>query len=93
MDAHNKKFMKLLLKNWGFWSIIANVILLATVIIMSVIWSGHSCPVLNVAPYENKAIELQFKVKEYENKLFIQNAIIDGYNNDKLDSVWSAIQR
>ena len=85
--------MKLLLKNWGFWSIVANIVFIATIIIMAVIWSKQECPKLDVTPYENKAIELQFKVKQYEKKLLLQNIIIDSYNNDELDSVWTAIQR
>ena len=85
--------MNLLIKNWGFWSIVANVIFVATIIIMSVIWSKHECPKLDATPYENKIIEQEFKIKEYEKNMFIRNAIIDGYSNEQLDSVWSAIQR
>ena len=36
--------MKLLIKNLTFWSIIGNIILIATIIIMAVIWNKHECP-------------------------------------------------
>ena len=85
--------MKNLIKYPLFWSLLVNVILLATVIILSVLKAKHECPTLDVTPYENKAIELQFKVKQYEKKLLLQNIIIDRYNNDELDSVWATIQR
>lgn len=85
--------MRELFKNPLLWSLLINVILIFTIVIMSIIWSKHECPKIDVTPYENKTIELEFKIKDYEKKLLVKNAIIDSYNNDQLDSVWSAINR
>lgn len=70
---------KLLLKNWGFWSIVANVVFLATIIIMAIVWSGQSCP----KPTKPQLDEIHLnKIKEIQNaetKNDVDSLLIDLY--------------
>lgn len=70
-------------------SIIAGLVI--AIVIMAFVWSRHECPEQDVATLENQIIEANEKIKEYENKIRLDNAIIDAFNNDELDSVWARI--
>ena len=87
----------MLLKNWGFWSIIANIVLAFTIVIMAVVWSNHECPKVDYSAketeYTQKIDSLQIKLINYERQILIEKININNLTNDQLDSLWSTIQR
>jgi len=72
--------MKLIFKNWGFWSIMANVILTATVIIMAVIWSKHECPKQERPVITEKHLQQIKKIGNAETKQDIDSLLFELYN-------------
>lgn len=79
--------MKLLLKNWGFWSIIANVVLTATIIIMAIVWSNHECPTFKTEHFEREILESKLKIKKYEKQITVDSLIIWASNRSERDSL------
>jgi len=72
--------MKLLLKNWGFWSVVANVILLATIIIMAVVWSKHECPIQEPQIITEKHLQQIKRIGNAETKNDIDSLLFELYN-------------
>jgi len=72
--------MKLLFKNWGFWSIIGNVIFISTIIIMAVIWNGHECPKQELPEITEKHIQQIKRIGNAETKQDIDSLLIELYN-------------
>tara|TARA_R110000772_G_scaffold211986_1_gene322528 strand:+ start:1178 stop:1408 length:231 start_codon:yes stop_codon:yes gene_type:complete len=72
--------MKQLMKNWLFWSIIANVILVATIIIMAVVWNKHECPIQEPQIITEKHLQQIKRIGNAETKNDIDSLLIELYN-------------
>ena len=72
--------MKQLMKNWLFWSIIANVILVATIIIMAVVWNKHECPKQELPIITEKHLQQIKRIGNAETKNDIDSLLIELYN-------------
>lgn len=72
--------MKTLFKNWGFWSIVANVIFVATITIISVIWSKHECPKQELPTITQKHLQQIKRIGNAETKQDIDSLLFELYN-------------
>tara|TARA_R110000868_G_scaffold68508_1_gene202478 strand:- start:458 stop:688 length:231 start_codon:yes stop_codon:yes gene_type:complete len=72
--------MKQLMKNWLFWSIIANVILVATIIIMAVVWNKHECPKQEAPIITEKHLQQIKRIGNAETKNDIDSLLMELYN-------------
>ena len=70
---------KMIFKNWGFWSIVSNVILIATVIIMAVVWSKHECPKQELPTITEKHLQQIKRIGNAETKNDIDSLLIELY--------------
>ena len=71
---------RMIFKNWGFWSIMANVILTATVVIMAVVWSKHECPKQELPIITEKHLQQIKQIGNAETKQDIDSLLIELYN-------------
>jgi len=71
---------KMIFKNWGFWSIIANVILVATIIIMAVVWNKHECPKQELPIITEKHLQQIKRIGNAETKHDIDSLLMELYN-------------
>lgn len=71
---------KMIFKNWGFWSIIANVILVATIIIMAVVWNKHECPIQEPQIITEKYLQQIKRIGNAETKNDIDSLLVELYN-------------
>lgn len=71
---------KMIFKNWGFWSIIANVILVATIIIMAVVWNKHECPIQEPQIITEKHLQQIKRIGNAETKNDIDSLLVELYN-------------
>jgi len=70
----------MIFKNWGFWSIIANIIFLATIIIMSIVWNKHECPKQELPVITEKHLQQIKKIGNAETKQDIDSLLFELYN-------------
>jgi len=71
---------RMIFKNWGFWSIIANIIFLATIIIMSIVWNKHECPKQELPVITEKHLQQIKKIGNAETKQDIDSLLFELYN-------------
>jgi hypothetical protein len=71
---------RMIFKNWGFWSIIANIIFIATVIIMAIVWSKHECPKQELPVITEKHLQQIKKIGNAETKQDIDSLLFELYN-------------
>ena len=71
---------RMIFKNWGFWSIIANIIFLATIIIMSIVWNKHECPKQELPIITEKHLQQIKRIGNAETKKDIDSLLFELYN-------------
>jgi hypothetical protein len=71
---------RMIFKNWGFWSIIANFIFTATIIIMAIVWSEHECPKQELPVITEKHLQQIKKIGNAETKQDIDSLLFELYN-------------
>lgn len=71
---------RMIFKNWGFWAIVTNVILIATIIIMSIVWGKHECPKQEMPVITEKHLEQIKKIGNAETKQDIDSLLFELYN-------------
>jgi hypothetical protein len=71
---------RMIFKHPLFWSIIANFIFLATIIIMSIVWSKHECPKQELPIITEKHLQQIKKIGNAETKQDIDSLLFELYN-------------
>lgn len=73
------KDWNLLKRNFGFWSLIGNIIMIPTIVAMSIVWSKHECPKPMKPEITQKHLEQIKRIGNAETRNDIDSLLLELY--------------